>query len=36
MLAQCEMIQLNITNKKCNERTHIIKDWCDVCRSRVE
>ena len=34
MLAICEMVDLKITNKKCSERTHRIKDWCHVCRIR--
>jgi hypothetical protein len=34
MLAQCEMIELHITNKKCSERTHILTDWCHICRIR--
>jgi len=33
-IKQCEMIQLNISRKKCSERTSIIKDWCYVCRIR--
>jgi len=36
MLAECEMVGLHITDKKCNERTHIVLDWCDVCRSRIK
>ncbi len=33
-LNECEMVDLNITKLKCSERTHIIKDWCHVCRAR--
>jgi len=34
MLAQCEMLELYLTDKDCSKRTHIISDWCHICRVR--